>query len=70
MAIGDISLGEIVAAIMPVQSAIGREVNPTVYSAEEWCSRVVKGQHFVKTVSARPKIFLVGDSDELERLAQ
>jgi predicted nucleotidyltransferase len=70
MAIGDISLGEVVTATIPVQSAIGREVNPTVYSAEEWRSRVVKGQHFVRMVSARPKIFLVGDSDELDRLAQ
>jgi len=69
MVIGEVTRSELVGATLEVQATVGRAVNPTVYSAEEWRQRVAGGQPFVQMVMAEPKIFLVGDADELDRLA-
>ncbi len=66
--IGSVSFGDIVAAISPTQNVIGREVNPTVYPVAEFRAKLRAKQHFVTAVVKSPKIFLVGDDHELERL--
>jgi uncharacterized protein len=48
----------------------GREMNPTVYPVEEFFRKVKEGHHFLSTVIREPKIFLVGEEDELQRLAR
>ncbi len=68
--IGDITFGEVVNAFQEAQNVIGREINPTVYPAEEIRSKITENKHFLKSVLNGPMIFLVGDKDELERLAQ
>jgi uncharacterized protein len=67
--VGNIPFGEVVDALEPAQTALGREINPTVYSAAEFASRLSQGHHFLKSVVREPKIFLIGDEHELERLA-
>jgi predicted nucleotidyltransferase len=69
MVIGDASFGEVVSALQPAQEAIGREVNPTVYSPGEYRAKVRAKHHFVGSVANSPKIFLVGGDDELKRVA-
>lgn len=68
--IGDLGLRELVEAVSPLQNQLGREVNPTVYSPAEFRDKVTRGHHFLKAVLQRPKIFLIGDPRELERLAE
>jgi hypothetical protein len=48
---------------------LGREINPSVYPANEFRKKTAAGHHFLKTVLAGPKVFLIGDENELERLA-
>jgi predicted nucleotidyltransferase len=68
--VGDLGLREIVEAVSPVQNQLGREVNPTVYPPAEFRDKVTRGHHFLKAVLQGPKIFLIGDPSELERLAE
>jgi predicted nucleotidyltransferase len=66
--IGDASFGEVVAALAPVQALLGREINPVVYSAGEFRSKLRSRHHFVTTVVREPHLFVVGQSSELKRL--
>jgi predicted nucleotidyltransferase len=68
--IGDLPFHEAVAALQVAQTTIGREVNPSVYSALEFAQKLRSGHHFVSAVVKGPKIFLLGDERELKRLAQ
>ena len=69
MVIGSCSFAEVVGAISKAQDKLGREVNPSVYPADEFKKKAAAGHHFLKTVLAGPKIFLTGDEDELEEPA-
>jgi predicted nucleotidyltransferase len=66
--VGTLSFGDVVAAIQPAQETIGREVNPTVYSVREFRAKLRGGHHFVNSLKETPKIFLLGDDVELQRL--
>ncbi len=71
MVVGDhIGLAETVSALRTAQHELRREVNPTVYRTDEFRRKLVAGQHFVSSVVAGPKIFLIGDERELARLAK
>lgn len=70
LVIGDLGLGELVEALGPVQDRLGREVNPTLYPASEFRDKITRGHHFLRAVLQGPKIFLIGSSGELERLAE
>lgn len=65
---GDVSLQEVVTAIAPVQRALQREINPIVYPPDELRSKLEGGHHFLTTVLAGEKIFLIGSQDELGEL--
>ena len=69
--VGDgISLDEVVSVFAGAQGELGREVNPSVYGTEEFCRKLAEGQHFLSSVVAGSKVFLIGDEGELSRLAQ
>ena len=68
MVVGKVSFGEAVSALQPAQKRIGREVNPAVFSAEEYRARRKSKDRFVQTVLNSPKLFLIGGEHELKRL--
>ncbi len=68
--VGDVSLQELVEILVPAQSHLGREVNPTLYSTAELAEKLSRSHHFVTEVLNGPKLFVIGNPDELERLAQ
>jgi predicted nucleotidyltransferase len=68
LVIGDISFGEIVSATHATQAELGREINPQVFSKAEWRQRVKSRDAFTSDVLQRPKIFLIGNDNELEKL--
>jgi predicted nucleotidyltransferase len=70
MVIGDTPFAEIVAALSSVQETLAREINPTVYAFEEFRSKLAENHHFLKIVLNGPKLFLIGDENELEKLAR
>jgi predicted nucleotidyltransferase len=70
MVVGKATFGEVVSALQPAQAAIGREVNPSVYSAAEFAGKLRAGHHFLSSVIHTPKVFLAGTEYELNRLAK
>jgi len=67
--VGDISFAEAVKALRGAQESLNREINPSVYPVEEFHSRVIEQHYFIREVLSGPKVFVVGDAHELERLA-
>lgn len=66
--VGEVTFREVVAALHGAHEQIGREVNPTVYSETEFRKKLRAGHHFLTTVMAAPKLFLIGGEHELKRL--
>jgi uncharacterized protein len=67
--VGDISFAEAVKALGAAQERLERDINPSVYPLAEFRSRLAEQHYFIREVMSGPKIFIVGDADELERLA-
>lgn len=70
MVVGKISFGDVVSLLSPAEQKLGREVNPVVYPIAEFKKKVKEDHHFVKTVLEDEKIFVIGDEDELRKLAE
>ena len=70
LVVGNVTFAEIASTLSPVQQNINREVNPTVYSVSEFKNKLHEENHFLKSVLEGPKIFLIGDENELTGLAQ
>jgi predicted nucleotidyltransferase len=68
MVVGEVSFGEVVAALSVAQELIHREINPTVYSPAEFRSKLKARHHFLSSVLRNEKVFVVGDEHELARL--
>ncbi len=68
--IGSIDFGAVVDALYPAQQQLAREINPKVYSVREWRNKLNETDPFVMDVIGKPKIFLVGDVNELAELGR
>ncbi len=69
MIIGQTGLAEVAMVIRDAGRQIGREVNSTVYSTEEFQKKAKEGSHFVSAVLGSEILFIHGTQDDLERLA-
>jgi predicted nucleotidyltransferase len=69
MAIGEVGFAEVVQHLYAAQTTLAREINPKVFSAGEWMSKLAMHDSFVQSVLAKPKIFLIGNDHELGQLA-
>ncbi len=58
MLIGSITLKEVSGAIKSIQSTLGRQVNPTIYSMQNFANRHENGNPFIEDVLRRPKLFI------------
>ncbi len=75
MVIGRVRLDEVLVRLSKAQVALGRDINPTVYSSREFKAKVADGNNFLNTVLKSKKLFVIGNDDELaevggKRLAQ
>lgn len=68
MVVGSCDFADVVRVIHPVQEQLSREINPSVYTVEEFRQKMFAGQHFISTVMNEPKLFILGDEDGLKRL--
>jgi predicted nucleotidyltransferase len=70
MIVGDATLDEVLSRLSAVEKAIGRPINPTVYSIAEFESKLASGNHFLSSVLKGRKVFLLGDEDELRKVGR
>jgi predicted nucleotidyltransferase len=68
--IGSIDFGTVVDILYPLQKSLGRDINPKVFAASEWNAKVRDKSAFTTDVVRKPKVFLVGDEDELRGLGR
>jgi len=69
MIIGDIELDDVLVRLPEAETALGRAVNPTVYSIHEFKRKLAEGNHFLNAVLGGKKVFLIGNEDELREMA-
>lgn len=67
--VGDISFAAAVQALYPAQQTLAREINPVVMSVDEAKGKFAAANDFLASILAREKIFLIGDSHDLGKLA-
>jgi uncharacterized protein len=69
MVSGSASFGDVVKVLGPAQDILGREINPIVYYPDEFDSKLKKKDSFVMSVIKGPKLMVIGDLSEFERMA-
>ncbi len=57
--------GEIFAALEPVAARLGRAVNPKIYTTSEYLRRFAERHGFLINVLSQPKIWIIGEQDDL-----
>ncbi len=61
----DLAYGELFAAMEECAQQLGRSVNPTLYTSDEFRRRVRTKNAFVLRVLKQPKLWIVGSAHEL-----
>lgn len=69
MVIGDVDMDNLSDAVSKAEDALSREINFTTFDTSEWKNRVAKKQSFVMDVIKNPKIFLIGNEDDIRKIA-
>jgi predicted nucleotidyltransferase len=69
LVVGDIAFGALVQLLHPAQQALGREINPVLYTAGEFRTRMSEGGAFAQALRSPSNVLLIGDADELAELA-
>ena len=68
LVIGTIGLRKLSRRLAQAAAALGREIDPHVLSASEFARRRRARDHFLTMVLAGPRLFVIGDEDELTGL--
>jgi DNA-binding transcriptional ArsR family regulator len=66
--LAQLSLRETTKLLGPVVSEVGREINPVIYPPEGFIKKAMEKHHFITEVIRGPKIWLIGNEDELAKL--
>ncbi len=70
LVVGAPGFAEVVKALHPVQSVLQREINPLILSQAELVARLQGGDSFVRELLDKPKLFVIGDANDLGKLAR
>jgi predicted nucleotidyltransferase len=66
--IGDVGLRKVTTLLSGMASKIGREINPHVFTQEEFTKRKAKHEHFITRVLQEQKIFIIGNENDLAEM--
>lgn len=69
MVIGAVpSNAALLEALAPASAQLGRAINPTLYTPDEFAQRISDGKSFIMRVLEQPKIFVKGSDDDVTKL--
>lgn len=68
LVIGKAGLRALAPKLRPVTSRLGREINPHILTRETLAAKARAGDAFITNVMAAPKLWIIGDTDELGKL--
>lgn len=61
---------DLLRALEPAQRELGRTVNPTLYTSEEFFQRVREQRSFILRVLAKPKLFIKGAEVDIAQIGE
>jgi len=70
MIIGSLGLADISSSLRKAEKRLGREINVTNYSVEEFRNRIARGDHFLTSVLNGSLQFVKGDQHDLDTVAR
>ena len=70
MVVGEMPLGDLLKRLREPEKLLGRDINPSLFQISEMKQRMKDQDPFISRVMADPKIILIGNEDDLRRLAQ
>lgn len=65
----DLAYADVFALLSEAETAIGRPVNPSLYTWTEWQRKQQEGNSFIGKLLEQPKIFLIGSDHDLAKPA-
>lgn len=65
LVLGEVDFAEVVKCVYPLQQTLGREINPKVYSLNEWRGMLAEKRSFACDVMDKPKLFVIGNLHDL-----
>lgn len=60
-----LTFGDAILALQAATEQLGREVNPNIFTPQDFAKRLKEGGSFVSRVMAQPKVWLIGGADDL-----
>jgi len=66
--VGDITASELSNALSPAREGLAREINAVAMPPRELRAKVKAQNHFVLTILSEPKVFLIGNDDDLKAI--
>ena len=69
MVIGTVGLSDLAPSLRKAEKRLGREVNVTNYSLDEFRKKVAEGDHFLTTVLKGSRQFVKGEQRDLDAVA-
>ena len=70
LVIGRTTLSNISIALSKAEDRLRRPVNVTIYSPSEFAEKLDRKNHYLRSVLAKEKIFVIGTAHDLEELAK
>jgi DNA-binding transcriptional ArsR family regulator len=70
MVIGTVGLRSLSSWLSRVTEQVGREINPHTLTVEEFRRRQEKGDHFLANVLESPKLFIIGNENDLAAMGR
>lgn len=64
--IGDVDFNEVITALYPTQAILKREINPKLFTVDEWQKLVYNNNSFVQQILKKPKLFIAGDLNDIK----
>jgi predicted nucleotidyltransferase len=69
MIVGQVAPADLALPLRRARELLGREIHPTVYTPAEFDKKRAAEDHFLKQVLDKPKLFVLGNEDELGKVA-
>lgn len=66
--VGDLTSRSAARILGPVGRSLGREFNPVIFPPAEFRRKAKRGDPFIREIVSGPKVWMMGDDDELGRL--
>jgi predicted nucleotidyltransferase len=63
--IGDVDFNEVITALYPTQAILKREINPKLFTVDEWRKLVHNNSSFIQQILKKPKLLIAGDLNDI-----